>query len=144
MADPDDLFLLQGFILDRRGGGLFHRDESGTVRITVTLHLIGSWSGLHGAHRIGGAYLSAIPGIEFTEMPSARRITHLDRVVQTVALNDPPIGRLSTPAHAAARPRRLRPNLAGVRKAGEPIAPRKRTPDPSLHTSPLPPIFVPL
>jgi TolB-like protein/DNA-binding winged helix-turn-helix (wHTH) protein len=29
VADPDDLFLFQSFLLDRRGGGLFRRDESG-------------------------------------------------------------------------------------------------------------------
>jgi TolB-like protein/DNA-binding winged helix-turn-helix (wHTH) protein len=29
MADPDDLFLFNNFLLDRRGGGLFRRDENG-------------------------------------------------------------------------------------------------------------------
>src|SRR5690348_7976720 len=48
-------------------------------------------SGLHRTGRIRLAYLSTIPRIELAEMSSARRIIHLNGIVQIVALYDPAV-----------------------------------------------------
>src|SRR4051812_16045430 len=87
-----------------------------------------SW--LHGARRVRGADLSSVPWIELAQVSAAAGIIHLDRVVQTVALDNTPVGCFPSAAPTAARPRCLRSDLVRVRKAGKRIAPRKRPPDP--------------
>jgi len=52
-------------------------------------------------------------------MPATGRIIHLDRIVQTIALDDPTVRCLPAAPPTAAGTRRFRPGLSGVGKSGK-------------------------